>query len=58
MIDWIGSEFGGSNVSVNPDAMTVTIDGEETKADVCNVIRNESGAHCGYGGVRMAAGRL
>jgi len=38
MIDWIGSEFGGSNVSVNPDAMTVTIDGEETKVDVCNVI--------------------
>ena len=38
MIDWIGAEFGGGNVSVNPDAMTVTIDGEETKVDVCNVI--------------------
>ena len=30
MIDWIGSEFGGGNVSVNPQAMTVSIDGEET----------------------------
>lgn len=38
MIDWIGEDFGGGNVSVNPDAMTVTIDGEETKVDVCNVI--------------------
>ena len=38
MVDWIGEEFGGGNVSVNPDAMTVTIDGEETKVDVCNVI--------------------
>jgi NADPH-dependent 2,4-dienoyl-CoA reductase/sulfur reductase-like enzyme len=38
MIDWIGSDFGGGNVSVNPHAMTVTIDGEETKVDVCNVI--------------------
>lgn len=38
MIDWIGEDFGGGNVSVNPDAMTVTIDGEETKIDVCNVI--------------------
>jgi sulfide dehydrogenase [flavocytochrome c] flavoprotein chain len=38
MVDWIGADFGGGNVSVNPDAMTVTIDGEETKVDVCNVI--------------------
>ncbi len=38
MIDWIGEDFGGGNVSVNPDAMTVTIDGEETKVDACNVI--------------------
>ena len=38
MIDWIGSDFGGNNVSVDPAAMTVTIDGEETKVDVCNVI--------------------
>ncbi|MES0863170.1 NAD(P)/FAD-dependent oxidoreductase [Ruegeria sp. SCPT10] len=38
MVDWIGEDFGGGNVSVNPDAMTVTIDGEETKVDICNVI--------------------
>lgn len=38
MVDWIGEDFGGGNVSVDPGAMTVTIDGEETKVDVCNVI--------------------
>ena len=38
MVDWIGEEFGGGNVSVDPGAMTVTIDGEETKVDACNVI--------------------
>ncbi|MEL7256262.1 MAG: NAD(P)/FAD-dependent oxidoreductase [Pseudomonadota bacterium] len=38
MVDWIGEDFGGGNVSVDPAAMTLTIDGEETKVDVCNVI--------------------
>ena len=38
MIDWIGPEFGGDKVSVDPAGMTVTIDGEETKVDVCNVL--------------------
>ncbi len=38
MIDWIGEDFGGGVVSVDPEAMTLTIDGEETKVDVCNVI--------------------
>ena len=38
MIDWIGSDFGGGNVSVDPGAMTVSIDGEVTKVDACNVI--------------------
>ncbi len=38
MVDWIGEEFGGGNVSVDPGAMTVTIDGEENQVDVCNVI--------------------
>lgn len=38
MIDWIGSDFGGDVVSVDPGAMTVSIDGEVTKVDVCNVI--------------------
>ena len=38
MIEWISSDFGGGNVSVDPEAMIVTIDGEKTKVDVCNVI--------------------
>jgi sulfide dehydrogenase [flavocytochrome c] flavoprotein subunit len=38
MIDWIGEDFGGGEVSVDPAAMTVTIDGEVTKVDACNVI--------------------
>ncbi len=38
MIDWIGPDFGGGNVSVDPAAMTITIDGEVTKVDACNVI--------------------
>ena len=38
MVDWIGEDFGGGNVSVDPGAMTVTIDDEVTKVDVCNVI--------------------
>lgn len=38
MIDWIGEDFGGGNVSVDPDQMTLTIDGEDMAVDVCNVI--------------------
>ena len=38
MIDWIGEDFGGGAVSVDPNAMTLTIDGEVTNVDVCNVI--------------------
>ncbi|MEL6523089.1 MAG: NAD(P)/FAD-dependent oxidoreductase [Pseudomonadota bacterium] len=38
MIDWVGEDFGGGNVSVDPAAMTVSIDGEDTTVDVCNVI--------------------
>ena len=38
MVDWIGDDFGGGNVSVDPNAMTITIDGEVTNVDVCNVI--------------------
>ena len=38
MIDRIGSEFGGGNVVVDPGAMTISIDDEVTKVDVCNVI--------------------
>lgn len=38
MIDWIGEDFGGGNVAVDPAAMTVSIDGETMDVDVCNVI--------------------
>ncbi|MEY8839661.1 FAD-dependent oxidoreductase, partial [Cribrihabitans sp. XS_ASV171] len=38
MIEWIGPDFGGGNVAVDPQAMTVSIDGDETKVDACNVI--------------------
>ncbi|MDJ0859197.1 MAG: NAD(P)/FAD-dependent oxidoreductase [Dinoroseobacter sp.] len=38
MVDWIGEDFGGGNVEVDPGAMTVSIDGEVVNADVCNVI--------------------
>ncbi|MEO1490617.1 MAG: NAD(P)/FAD-dependent oxidoreductase [Pseudomonadota bacterium] len=43
MIDWIGPDFGGENVTVNPAEMTVDIDGEVVKADVCNVIPGMKG---------------
>lgn len=38
MIDWVGPDFGGDIVSVDPGNMTLTIDGEVTNVDVCNVI--------------------
>lgn len=38
MVDWIGPEFGGGNVSVDPANMTVDIDGQVENVDVCNVI--------------------
>ena len=38
MIERLGPDFGGGNVSVDPAAMTVTIDGEVEQADVVNVI--------------------
>jgi sulfide dehydrogenase [flavocytochrome c] flavoprotein chain len=52
MIDRIGPEFGGADVSVDPEAMTVTIDGEVTKVDVCNVIpAMKAGRICEIAGV-------
>jgi len=45
MVDWIGADFGGGNVSVDADTMTVTIDGEVTKVDVCNVIPAMKAGH-------------
>lgn len=38
MIDRIGGEFGGGNVTVDADAMTVDVDGEVFNVDACNVI--------------------
>ncbi|ETA50377.1 NAD(P)/FAD-dependent oxidoreductase [Ponticoccus alexandrii] len=38
MIERIGPDFGGGNVTVNPQTMEVDIDGEVIAADVVNVI--------------------
>ncbi len=38
MIERIGPDFGGNNVEVNADEMTLTIDGVVENVDVCNVI--------------------
>jgi hypothetical protein len=38
MIERIGPDFGGDNVEVDPEAMTVDIDGMVEEVDVCNVI--------------------
>lgn len=38
MIERIGPDFGGDQVSVDPEAMTVDIDGIVEQVDVCNVI--------------------
>ena len=38
MIERIGPDFGGNNVSVDPGAMTLSIDGVVENVDVCNVI--------------------
>jgi NADPH-dependent 2,4-dienoyl-CoA reductase/sulfur reductase-like enzyme len=52
MIERIGPEFGGADVSVDPMAMTVTIDGEVTNVDVCNVIpAMKAGRICEIAGV-------
>lgn len=52
MIERVGPDFGGANVSVDPDAMTVDIDGEVTKVDVCNVIpAMKAGKICHMAGV-------
>ncbi len=52
MVDWIGADFGGGNVEVNADDMTVSIDGEVTKVDVCNVIpAMKAGRICELAGI-------
>ena len=37
MVEWVGGDFGMVD-SVDPDAMTIDVDGDTVKADVCNVI--------------------
>ncbi len=52
MIEWIGPDFGGGNVEVNADEMTLSIDGEKTKVDVCNVIpAMKAGRICEMAGI-------
>ena len=38
MIERIGPDFGADNIAVDPEAMTVDIDGMTEQVDVCNVI--------------------
>ncbi|MBS4009793.1 MAG: FAD-dependent oxidoreductase [Roseovarius sp.] len=38
MIERVGPDFGATNVTADPEAMTVDIDGSVEKVDVCNVI--------------------
>lgn len=38
MIERVGPDFGGADVSVDPAAMTLSIDGDVNNVDVCNVI--------------------
>lgn len=52
MIERIDPDFGGADVSVDPDAMTVTVAGEVTKVDVCNVIpAQKAGRICEIAGI-------
>ncbi|WP_425053315.1 FCSD flavin-binding domain-containing protein [Psychromarinibacter sp. S121] len=45
MIERIGPDFGGNNVSVDADAMTIDIDGSVENVDVCNVIPAMKAGH-------------
>ncbi|UWR00717.1 NAD(P)/FAD-dependent oxidoreductase [Rhodobacteraceae bacterium S2214] len=45
MIERVGPDFGGDNVTVDANAMTVDIDGEVTKVDACNVIPAMKAGH-------------
>ncbi|GAA5066862.1 NAD(P)/FAD-dependent oxidoreductase [Roseibacterium beibuensis] len=51
MIQRIGPDFGGGNVTVDPSAMTISIDGQVEQVDVCNVIPAQRA-----GGIVFAAG--
>jgi NADPH-dependent 2,4-dienoyl-CoA reductase/sulfur reductase-like enzyme len=45
MIERVGPDFGGDNVTVDANAMTVDIDGDVTKVDACNVIPAMKAGH-------------
>lgn len=52
MIERIGPDFGGENVSVDADAMTIDIDGSVENVDVCNVIpAQKAGRICDIAGI-------
>lgn len=51
MIEWIGPDFGSRNLSVSPDAMEISVDGEAIKVDCCNVIPDQKA-----GGIADLAG--
>ena len=52
MVTRIGPDFGGNNVTVDPAAMTVDVDGEVIKADVVNVIpAQKAGLICDAAGL-------
>lgn len=52
MIERIGPDFGGENVSVDPDTMTIDIDGSVENIDVCNVIpAQKAGRICEIAGI-------
>ncbi|WP_101065337.1 NAD(P)/FAD-dependent oxidoreductase [Roseovarius salinarum] len=52
MIEWLGPDFGGGNVSVNADEMTLDIDGTVENVDVCNVIpAQKAGRICELAGI-------
>ena len=52
MVERIGPDFGGGNVTVDPAAMTVNIDGEVVNADVVNVIpAQKAGLICDAAGL-------
>jgi len=52
MIEWLGPDFGGGNVSVDPAAMTVDIDGVVENVDACNVIpAQKAGRICEMAGL-------
>lgn len=52
MVERIGPDFGAANTSVDPAAMTIDIDGEVNKVDVCNVIpAQKAGRICEIAGI-------